>query len=84
MWPKSIAGFFLGLLVSASLVLNLKLLPLAIDIRLLSGLLLAFLLWAAVMTYCYRASSIKHASLRCAGLLAVSVALNAVVLFAGL
>ncbi|TLM78960.1 hypothetical protein ACONUD_15550 [Microbulbifer harenosus] len=84
MWPKSIAGFFLGLLVSTSLVLNLKLLPLAIDTRLLSGLLLAFLLWAAVMTYCYRASSIKRASLHCAGLLAVSVALNAVVLFAGL
>jgi len=81
MWPKSLAGFFLGLLISTSLVLNLKLLPLAVDVRLLIGLLLAFVLWGAVMTYCYYASSLKRASLNCGKLLAVSVALNAVALF---
>ncbi|WP_250461630.1 hypothetical protein [Microbulbifer litoralis] len=81
MWPKTIAGFFLGLLVSTSLVLNLKLLPVDVDTRLLAGLLLAFVLWGAVMTYCYYANSIGRASLNCTKLLAVSAALNAIVLF---
>ncbi|MFD1216806.1 MULTISPECIES: hypothetical protein [Microbulbifer] len=84
MWPKTLAGFFLGLLISTSLALNLKLLPLDVDTRLLSGLLLAFVLWAAVMTYCYYASSAKRASLNCLKLLAVSVAVNGVVLVTGI
>ncbi|MCQ3829988.1 hypothetical protein HXX02_11070 [Microbulbifer elongatus] len=84
MWPKSLAGFFLGLLVSTSLVLNLKWLPMAVDTRLLTGLLLAFVLWAAAMTYVYYESSVKRASLNCLKLLAVSAALNGVVLYTGI
>lgn len=82
MWPKSIAGFFLGLLISISLVLNLsQLLLFAQDVKLLTGLLAAFLLWGGVMTYCYYSQSIGRASLNCIGLLAVSGLLNAALLY---
>ncbi|MCW8125411.1 hypothetical protein [Microbulbifer halophilus] len=82
MWPRSIAGIFLGLLISISLILNLvQLLPLAQDVKLLIGLLTAFVLWGGIMTYCYYSQSIGRASLNCAGLLVVSGLLNAALLY---
>lgn len=82
MWPKSLAGFFLGLLVSISLVLNLnQLLPLAVDVRLLIGLLIAFPLWGGVMVYCFYSQSTRRASRNCVALLAVSGLLNAALLY---
>lgn len=82
MWPRLIAGIFLGLLISISLMLNLsQLLPLAQDVKLLIGLLTAFLLWGGVMTYCYYCRSIGRASLNCIGVLVASGLLNAALLY---
>jgi len=81
MWPKSIVAFFFGLLLSISLMLNLnKLLPFAVDVRLLIGLLLAFCLWVGVMIYCYSCNSAKKASVDCSKVLLVSGLLNAYLL----
>jgi len=77
MWPKSLAAFVFGLLLSVSFMLNLnKLLPFAIDIQLFVGLLLAFCIWVAVMVYCYSCNSAKIASLGCIKMLLVSGLLN--------
>ena len=78
MWPKSIAGFFWGLLISTSLMLNLENLKLfPIDVNLLIGLLLAFVIWAIVMVYCYGQNTARRASLGCLKLFVVSALLNA-------
>lgn len=85
MWPKTLTGFFLGLLISISVMLNIsQSLPLPVDIRLLAGLLIAFPLWGGVMTYCYYINSTKRAALSCCKLLAVSVLLNFVQMYSGL
>jgi len=82
MWPRSLTGFFLGLLISISLVLNLnRLLPLAVDLRLLIGLLIAFPLWGGVMLYCYYSRSAPRAAFHCVALLAASSLLNAALLY---
>lgn len=82
MWPRSLTGFFLGLLISISLILNLNLLlPLAVDVRLFTGLLSAFLLWGGVMVYCYYGRSLRRAGLHCLLLLTASGLLNAALLY---
>lgn len=82
MWSRTFVGFFLGLLLSISLMLNLNfILPLAVDSRLLIGLLAAFVLWAAVMVYCYYSKSAGRAGLGCMKLLVVSGVVNAALMF---
>lgn len=79
MWSKTLTGFVLGLLLSVSLLLNLNgLLPFAIDVRLLIGLLIGFVLWAGAMVYCYFCSDARSAALGCLKVLAVSVVFNAI------
>ena len=82
MWSKTFAGFFLGLFISMSIVLNLNLLiPLKIDTLLISGLIIAFPLWAAVQVWCYATPSRKTAWLRGLKVLVPSVILNIILLY---
>ncbi|ACJ30799.1 MULTISPECIES: hypothetical protein [Shewanella] len=79
MWPKSIIAFLGGLLLSVSIMLSLYLLlPLAIDIKLLLGLLSGFLIWVAVMVYCYSFNNGKAVAVACGKLLMLSLLVNAV------
>ncbi|GIU13452.1 hypothetical protein TUM4261_27730 [Shewanella sp. c952] len=79
MWPKSIIAFLGGLLLSVSIMLSLYLLvPLAIDIKLLLGLLSGFIIWVAVMVYCYSFNKGKDVAFACGKLLILSLVVNAV------
>ncbi len=61
MFVKTLYGLLMGLLLSISLVLNINLLvPIDEDARLLMGLLLAFPIWAATITWCYFLEPIKQ------------------------
>lgn len=78
MWPRTLAGFFLGLLVAVSLMLNLNfLLPVPVDVKLLIGLISGFILWAGAMLYCYYSRSVGRASLNCLMVLVISGSVNA-------
>ncbi|MCL1137911.1 hypothetical protein [Shewanella pneumatophori] len=77
MWPKSLTAFFGGLLLSVSMMLSLYLLlPIAIDIKLLVGLLAGFSIWVAAMVYYYSFNSAKTSALACGKFLLLSVAVN--------
>ena len=77
MWAKTSAAIIGGCLVSISIMLNLNfLLPLAVDSRLLIGLLAAFPLWVATMVLSYASRSGWHAWQRCGGILLLSVGVN--------
>ncbi len=80
MWNRTFAGLIGGLLVSVSWVVSFNLLVMAFtdwsaQSRLLTGLLVSFVVWAGVMTWCYAAQS-KGAWLRWLYLLLPSVVLN--------
>jgi hypothetical protein len=78
MWPKSITAFFGGLALSVSIMLSLYLLtPLAIDVKLLIGLIAGFLIWVGAMVYYFSYNSAKASGLACIKLLLISVAVNA-------
>lgn len=77
MWPKSIAALLWGLLLSISLMLNLHNLKLfSIEVNLLIGLLLGFMLWVSVMVYCYSKNTVWQASKGCLKLFVVSILIN--------
>lgn len=77
MIAKSFAALFGGCLVSISVMLNLNyLLPLAVDTRLLVGLLVAFPLWIAAMIWSYGSASGLQAWKRHAYVLVVSLSIN--------
>ena len=81
MLNKTISGFILGLLLSASIVLNFNLLlPFDVDTLLLFGLLVAFPIWAAIQIYFYALPSTKKAIIRCGIALAPSILLNVLLL----
>lgn len=62
MWPKTLLGFSLGLLLSISLVLNLNLLlPFSESAKLMLGLILAFPIWAGFIVWGYAFPSAKAA-----------------------
>ena len=82
MWSKTIAGFFLGLFLSMSIVLNLNLiLPFQVDTLLISGLLLAFPIWVITQVWCYASEGRKQAWLRGLKVLVPSVCLNLILLY---
>lgn len=84
MWLKSGVALFIGLIINTSLMLNLTLLlPLAIDVLLLLGFVLGFIVWAGVMTWFYCCESLQQALRPCAPALLVSVALNILLLLGG-
>ncbi|GEK11259.1 hypothetical protein HUZ36_04080 [Pseudoalteromonas sp. McH1-7] len=81
MWPKTLLGFFLGLLLSISLVLNLNLLlPFSEAAKLMLGLILAFPIWAGVMTWSYAFTTAGAASKRLFTILIPSILLNSALL----
>ena len=81
MWPKTLIGLFFGLLLSISIVLNLNLiLPLAEDVRLISGLVLAFPIWAGVLVWSYAFEKARKAAKNISLVLIPSCLLNAVLL----
>ncbi len=81
MWGKSFAAIIAGCFLSISIMLNLnQLLPLAIEVRLLVGLLISFPIWVAIMVWCYACASAKQAWLRCTILFLASASLNAILM----
>ncbi|MEC4727542.1 hypothetical protein HWQ46_18520 [Shewanella sp. D64] len=77
MWPKSITAFFGGLGLSVSMMLSLYLLiPLAIDVKLLIGLIAGFIIWVGAMLYYFSFNSAKTSGIACIKLLLISVAVN--------
>jgi len=79
MWPKSIIALFGGLFVSVSMMLSLYLsVSMAVDTKLLLGLLLGFIIWVAVMLYCYSFNSAKACAIAYGKLLALSLLITVV------
>jgi hypothetical protein len=78
LWLRTMAALLWGLVLSVSLMLNINyLLPLPTTIKLFVGLLLAFIIWAGVMTYCFSQSTAIKASLFCVKVFVVSAIINA-------
>jgi len=85
MWSRTLSGFILGLLLSISVALNLNLLlPIAQDVSLLIGLLVAFPIWAGVQVWSYSFSSAKQAWLKGTIVLAPNVVLSTILMMMGL
>ena len=81
MWPKTLIGLFFGLIISMSLVLNLNLvLPLAEDVKLISGLILAFPIWAVVLVWAYAFEKARTAAKKMSFIFVPSCLLNAILL----
>ncbi|MFT4924018.1 MAG: hypothetical protein ACI8WB_000096 [Phenylobacterium sp.] len=84
MWSKTFAAIVAGALLSASLAININvLLPVATDSKLLVSVLLAFVLWVAVMVACYGCKNGWQAWRRCGGGLLLSAGLNTLMLWPG-
>lgn len=82
MLHKTLLGFFLGLVISASIALNINLiLPLKVDTLLLIGLIISFPIWAGIQVWCYSSTSNKQAWLRLTKVLVPSVVLNIILLY---
>ena len=82
MWSKSFAGFSGGLLISISAMVTMYLLvPLEVDVRIMLGLILGWLIWAGVMVWCYASENGRQAWKRCCTFLTVSVILNTALFF---
>ena len=85
LWPKSFYGLIWGLLISISFVMNLyHFLPLETSTFLLTSLVVSFLIWGAVMLYCYSCSRHKQINMVCLKLFSVSLLLNLVCSFVSL
>ena len=77
MWNLTFSGLIIGCLFSASIMLNLTyFLAFSVDQKLLIGLLIAFPIWAGVMTFFYGADSVKQAWKRITLPFIVSVGIN--------
>lgn len=82
MWSKSFAGLIGGLLISISLMVSLYyLVPIGADARIMLGLILGWVFWAAVMVWCYASDSGMQAWKRCGAFLMASVAVNTALFF---
>lgn len=84
MWLKSIVALLVGFVLNASLMLNITLLlPIPIDVLLLLGFVLGFIIWAGVMTWFYCRESLRQALRPCVPVLLLSAAANFVLLLGG-
>ncbi|MBU1620459.1 MAG: hypothetical protein KJ556_06485 [Gammaproteobacteria bacterium] len=84
MWLKSGVALLVGLVINTSLMLNLTLLlPLPIDVLLLLGFVLGFIVWAAVMTWFYCQPSLRQALRPCVPVLLLSVTGNVLLILGG-
>ena len=80
MWRKTLLSFFIGLMLSVSITLNINhFLPIDVDIKLLVGYILGFLLWAGLSTYFFCFETIRKPLLRCLCVLLVSLVLNVLI-----
>lgn len=80
MWRKTLLSFFIGLVLSVSIILNINhFLPVDVDSKLLVGYILGFLLWAGLITYFYCFETIKKPFLQCLCVLLVSLVLNVLI-----
>ena len=81
MLVKTLAGFFLGLLISASFILNLNLiLPFEIDTLLLFGLLSAFPIWGGIQVWFFASPLLKKTVVQSLMVLLPSVLFNVLLL----
>tara|TARA_B100001059_G_scaffold236443_1_gene286956 strand:+ start:1774 stop:2214 length:441 start_codon:yes stop_codon:yes gene_type:complete len=82
MWAKSFAGVLGGLLISISVMATFYYtLPLTADARIMIGLILGWIVWAAVMVWSYASDCGKQAWVRVGGLFLVTAGLNAMLVF---
>lgn len=80
MWRKTLLSFFIGLMLSLSITLNINhLLPIDVDSKLLAGYILGFLLWAGLITYFFCFETIKKPFLQCLCVLIISLVLNVLI-----
>ncbi|WP_440056879.1 hypothetical protein ACSLBF_18530 (plasmid) [Pseudoalteromonas sp. T1lg65] len=81
MWPKTILGLLLGLLISISLIVNLNLiLPMSEPALLLLGLIVAFPAWAGLVVWSYAHPDAKSAAMSLLYVLIPSLCLNTILL----
>lgn len=81
MWHRTLVSIVMGCLVSISIMLNLNyVLPFAVDVKLLLGLLVAFPIWVAVMIYCFACTQLKRVWLGNLVVLIGSASINALFL----
>lgn len=77
MWPKTLLGFMISLLLNTCLMLNLAYLtPLPRDVYLLLAFVGGILLWAGIMTVFYCTNKLQRTMLYCIFLLFVSAGIN--------
>lgn len=73
MWSKTAAAFLWGLVLSASLMINLYfLLPFSVGGTLLFSVIFGFIFWGLVMCFCYSIDRVWQASRYCLWVFAVS------------
>lgn len=81
MWPRTFIALILGLLISMSYALNLNLLlPFGEDVLLMTGLIIAFPLWAGAMVWAYSFIDSKKASKAMLLILSPSLIINIILL----
>ena len=84
MWAKSFAGILGGLLISISVLSTFYYtLPLTADARIMLGLILGWIVWAAVMVWSYASGTGRQAWVRVGGLFVATVGLNVILVFFG-
>ena len=82
MWAKSFAGVLGGLLISISVLVTFYYtLPLTADARIMLGLILGWVVWAAVMVWSYASDSGRQAWVRVVVLFLTTVVLNTMLAF---
>ena len=80
MWRKTYLSFLIGLLLSTSIILNLNyFLPFDVDVKLLVGYILGFLIWAGLMSYFFCFEKTKKPALQCLSVLTFSLVLNVLI-----
>ncbi len=77
MWAKTSAGFIGGLFISISVLTAMYyIVPLEADGRIMLGVILGWVVWAAVMVWSYASATGFQAWKRCGGLLLLTAVLN--------
>lgn len=79
LWLKILLGTLLGMLLSASLVINLlELYPIEISAALFTGLIIGFVIWSSTLTYFCSQAHIRKPLIYCTVMLVISLAINVI------
>jgi hypothetical protein len=78
LWAKTLVGFFLGLLLSMGIFINIGFaLSIPRDVFLMIAVLGSFTVWAALISWFYCVQSIKKPIIMCLIVFSLSSAINA-------